>query len=257
MSSTRKISVIIITKNEEENITECLESVKWADEIVVVDSGSTDKTLELAGRFTGKIHFNKFTGYAAQKSYALSKAENEWVLSLDADERVTGELKDEILNLVDDKTDGFRIRRKNYFLGKEIKGCGWDNDYQLRLFRKSRTKLTERLVHEGFVVNGTVAKLKNPILHYSYRNFHDAMIKINNYSTLEAQEKYKRKKITAFGILFRPLWDFFQYFVLRKGFRDGVYGLLVSIMHALTKTQTYIKIWIMRNQDKDKAITGV
>jgi len=243
-----KISVVIITKNEAQNISDCLESVKWADEIIVVDSGSDDETISIAKRFTDKVLINEWKGFADQKSFAMNQASNEWILSIDADERVTEKLKDEILNSDLNQFDGYRIKRENYFLGKLIRGCGWGNDYQLRLFRKSKTKLTNRLVHEGFEVEGKIGQLKNSMLHFSYRNFSDAITKINHYSTLEAIEKQNRKKVTAFTIVVTPVVAFLQHFFLRKGFIDGIYGLFVSIMHAITKLQVQLKIWELKNR---------
>lgn len=243
-----KISVVIITKNEAQNISDCLESVKWADEIIVVDSGSEDETISIAKRFTDKVLINEWKGFADQKSFAMNQASNEWILSIDADERVTEKLKDEILNSDLNQFDGYRIKRENYFLGKLIRGCGWGNDYQLRLFRKSKTKLTNRLVHEGFEVEGKIGQLKNSMLHFSYRNFSDAITKINHYSTLEAIEKQNRKKVTAFTIVVTPVVAFLQHFFLRKGFIDGIYGLFVSIMHAITKLQVQLKIWELKKR---------
>lgn len=243
-----RISVIIITKNESQNIRDCLESVRWADEIIVVDSGSSDDTVSIARQFTDKVFYNEWKGFAEQKSFAMNLASNDWLLSLDADERVTENLKDEILNSDLDEFDGYRIKRDNYFLGKLIRGCGWGNDYQLRLFKKSKTRLTDRLVHEGFEVEGKVGQLKNSMLHFSYRNFSDAFIKINHYSTLEAIEKQNRKNVNAFTIVITPVIAFLQHFFIRKGFIDGIYGLFVSIMHAITKLQVQLKIWELKNQ---------
>ncbi|MCL6494754.1 MAG: glycosyltransferase family 2 protein [Ignavibacterium sp.] len=243
-----KISVVIITKNEAQNISDCLESVKWADEIIVVDSGSEDETISIAKRFTDKVLINEWKGFADQKSFAMNQASNEWILSIDADERVTEKLKDEILNSDLNQFDGYRIKRENYFLGKLIRGCGWGNDYQLRLFRKSKTKLTNRLIHEGFEVQGKIGQLKNSMQHFSYRNFSDAITKINHYSTLEAIEKRNRKKVNAFTIIVTPVVAFLQHFFLRKGFIDGIYGLFVSIMHAITKLQVQLKIWELKNR---------
>ena len=243
MKNKNKISVTIITGNEEENIRECLESVKWADEIILVDSESTDKTVEIAKSFTEKVFIRKWEGYASQKNFAMEQAANEWVLSIDADERVTKELSEEILTLNFADYDGFKIKRENFFIGKQITGCGWGNDYQVRLFNKNKTKLTDRLVHEGFVVNGKLGTLKNSMIHYSYRNLKDGFSKINEYSSLEANEKAKRKRITGLRLVFFPVWAFIQHFFIRKGFRDGKHGLIVSLMHAMTKLQVYMKIW--------------
>lgn len=249
-----KISVIIITKNESQNIGHCLESVKWADEIIVVDSGSNDETVSIAKQFTDKVIFNDWKGFAEQKNFALSLAKNDWVLSIDADERITQNLENEILNSNLDHYDGYKIKRDNYFLGELIRGCGWGNDYQLRLFKKSKTKLTNRLVHEGFEVDGKIGQLNNSMLHFSYRNFKDAFMKINHYSTLEAIEKQNKKKVNSFTIVLTPIIAFLQHFILRKGFIDGIYGLFVSIMHAITKLQVQLKIWELKksksnNQD--------
>lgn len=249
MENKNKISVTIITGNEESNILECLESVKWADEIIVVDSESTDKTVEIARLFTEKVFVRKWEGFAAQKSFAMNQATNDWVLSLDADERSTQELAEEILNSDIEKFDGYKIRRENYFIGKAITGCGWGNDYQIRLFNKNKTRLTNRLVHEGFIVDGKIGTLKNPMIHYSYRTLKTGFSKINEYSSLEAEEKANRKKITGLRLVFFPVWAFLQHYIIRKGFKDGKHGLIVSLMHAMTKLQVYMKIWEIKISD--------
>lgn len=256
MQVQNKISVVIITGNEEKNIRDCLKSVTWADEIIVVDSESNDNTANIAKEFTDKIFIHEWEGYAAQKTYALKLANNEWVLSLDADERVSQELADEIikLDLVDKSFEAYKIHRDNYFIGKLIKNCGWGNDYQLRLFKKSKTKLSARLVHEGFIVDGSTSVLKNSILHYSYQNLKDGFNKINEYSTLEANEKYKSKKINGLRIIVYPFLGFIQHYFFRKGFLDGKHGLMISLMHAITKLQVQMKIWELqrKNQIEDK-----
>ncbi len=249
-----KISVTIITKNEEENIEDCLRSVSWADEIILVDSGSKDKTVEIAKKYTDKIYHKDWVGFADQKSYALSLASNNWVLSLDADERITDELKDEIINKDLEKFDGYYVRRKNYFLDKEVKHCGWGSDYQLRLFMKEKTKLTERLVHEGFTVDGKVSKFNNQMIHFTHTDLKKTFAKINEYSTLEAEEKADRKKVNGFTIIFNPLIAFLQHYFIRKGFLDGVHGLMVSINHAMTKLQVYMKMWELKFVKKKREI---
>jgi glycosyltransferase involved in cell wall biosynthesis len=247
MNPLNKISVIIIAKNEEVNIEDCLKSAQWADEIIVVDAESDDRTVEIAKKYTDKVFVHKWEGYAKQKRFALSLTANEWILSIDADERITPELKQEIEGKTYGSTDAFKIRRKNYFLGKHITGCGWDNDYQLRLFKKSLADVTDKLVHESFFVKGKVEKLNGRMLHYPYRNLRDAFIKINNYSTLEAQQKYKNKHVTPVDFIIHPVSAFLQHFILRKGFKDGKYGLMVSLLHAMTNLQTYMKMWELRN----------
>jgi glycosyltransferase involved in cell wall biosynthesis len=252
MHTQNKISVVIITGNEENNIKDCLQSVKWAAEIIVVDSESTDATVKIAKEFTDKVIIHKWEGYAKQKSFAISMANNEWILSLDSDERVTMELAEEILNydLQNSKYDAFKIRRENYFIGKKISYCGWEKDFQLRLFRKSKTKLNNKLVHEGFIVDGQIGTLKNVIQHYSYKNFNDGFLKINEYSSLEAQEKRERK-VSSFRTILIPLLGFYQYYIARKGFKDGKHGLMISLMHAMTKLQVQMKIWEIQQKKQE------
>jgi len=244
-----KVSVIIITKDEEKNISDCLRSVNWADEIIVVDSESTDRTVELAKQFTDKIFISKWEGYASQKRYALSLAANEWVLSVDADERITPELKEEIFNLSTGDYSGFRIRRKNFLLKKEISSCGWEKDYQLRLFKKNKTDLNERLVHEKFVAQGKMGTLKNPMIHFTFSSFDDYLNKINIYTSLKAQELYKkRKRVGAWTIFSHTVSAFFAFFIFRRGFKDGVYGLIISLLHSVSTMMNYIKLWELQNK---------
>lgn len=248
-----KLSVIIITKNEEKNLTDCLESVNWADEIIVVDAFSTDRTIEIAKKYTEKVFQKEWIGFADQKSYALNLASNEWILSLDADERVSESLKSKLLNLLSDlseiqKFSGYKIKRDNYFLGHKMNSCGWNKDYQIRLFKKSRTKLTNRLVHEGFEVSGSIGIIKEPIIHLSYKSFKDAIDKINHYSTLEALEKSTKHKSNLFTIIFYPILYFTQHFIFRYGFIDGIYGFFVSLLHAWTKMLVQIKIWELQQK---------
>ncbi len=250
-----KISVVIIAGEEEANIAECLESVKWADEIVVVNSESKDRTVEIARKFTDRVVTKKWEGYAAQKKFSMDEARNEWVLSIDADERVSPELHQEISNLDFSIVDGFYIPRRNYFLGKVIRSCGWSPDYQMRLFRKSNARLTARMIHEGFEVDGKTAHLSSELIHYTHRTITDTLKKIEEYSTLEAEEKATRKRMTGMKVFFKPVWEFFHHFVVRRGFTDGVHGLMVSVIHAMTKAQVYMKIWEIQNvRDKRETV---
>jgi len=239
-----KISAIVITKNEEKNIELCLGSINWVDEIIVVDSESEDRTVELAKKFTDKVFIKKWEGYVPQKRYALSLASCEWVLSIDADERISPELKEEIIKEETDQLDGFFIRRENYFFGKKITTCGWNKDFQLRLFRKSKTELPERPVHEGFKVNGKIGQLKNVITHNTFSSFHNYLKKVNEYTSLRAEEVYKsKKKITVFTIFSHAFSAFFRYYISLKGFKDGMQGLIISFVHSVNNMLTYVKIW--------------
>ena len=245
-----KISVIIITKNEEENIRDCLNSIKWADEILIVDSGSKDKTIEIAKGFTEKIFEKKWEGFAVQKRYALSLTSNELVLNLDADERVSEKLKEEIQGL-NFSYDGYFIPRENYFLNKKITTCGWEKDNQLRLFKKSSAKVTEKLIHEGFVVDGKVDYLKNPIVHFTFTSIEKSFSKINSYSTLQALEVYRnKKKVTSGTIVSHGLSAFLRYYFSLKGYKDGIFGLMISLFNSITTLLTYMKIWEYQNFKK-------
>ena len=245
-----KISAIIIANNEEKNIRECLESVSWCDEIILVDSESTDRTVEIAKEFTDKIFIKKWEGFAVQKRFSLEKASNELVISIDADERVSPQLKNEIEKILDSNAqfDGFKIPRENYFLNKKIKYCGWGNDFQLRLFKKSKAKVTDRKVHEGFIVDGNVGKLDNALIHYTHQKISETINKINHYSTLEAEEKFGKKKVKPLQILTHPIAAFLNHFISRKGYKDGVHGLMISLIHAMTNMLTYMKLWEMQNK---------
>jgi glycosyltransferase involved in cell wall biosynthesis len=239
-----KISAIVITKDEEKNISDCLSSVQWANEIIVVDAESEDKTVELAKQFTDKIFIRKWEGYVPQKKFALSLTSNEWVLSVDADERITPELKNEIQNITSNDYTGYKIRRKNFLFSKEITSCGWGNDYQLRFFRKDKTDLTDRLVHEGFTVDGRIGKLENPMLHYTFSSFTDYFSKINYYTSLKAQELYnKKRRVNGWTIFSHTVSAFFLFFITKRGFKDGVYGLIISLLHSVSTMLNYIKLW--------------
>ena len=239
-----KISVIIITRNEEENIEPALKSVEWADEIIVVDSGSEDKTIDITKKYTNRIYKKEWQGFVEQKKYALGLASYEWVLSIDADERVSPELKEEIMKKQPENFDGFNVRRRNYFFNREITTCCWDKDYQLRLFKKSKVDLKERLVHEGFEVYGKVGKLENVIIHNTFSSLHNYFRKVNDYTTLQAEEMYKaKKKVTALMIWGHTFSAFFRYYISLKGFRDGMHGLIISFINSVSTLLTYTKIW--------------
>lgn len=245
-----KISAVIICMNEEKNLDECIRSIKWCDEIILIDSFSTDKSLSIANKYTDKIYQNEWKGFAEQRKFSLTKANYEWIFSLDADERCSEDLSEEIQTILSQnviKPNGFLIPRKSFFLGRWVKHSGWYPDYQLRLFRKDFVSIEDRLVHESYEVKGEIGKTKNNILHYTVKSISDFIIKINNYSTLSAIEN-SQKKINCVYILFKPFIEFIKKFVFQGGFLDGVYGVMVAFFHTITKILTYVKIWEIQNK---------
>jgi glycosyltransferase involved in cell wall biosynthesis len=247
-----KVSVAIITKNESRNIRECLESVRWADEIVVVDNGSCDDTREICEAYGAKVFLEAWKGFALQKNSAIEKVRNEWVLSLDADERIPAPLRQEIEGLFHEspECDGYFIARKNFFLGRWIRRCGWYPDYNLRLFRKSRGRFLERAVHERVEIEGRAGYLQNPMEHHTYRSLSDFLERMDRYSTLAAQEMAAQGRNFHLGdLLLRPPYTFFHMYLLRAGFLEGYHGFLLSSLYAFYTMAKYSKLRELQEND--------
>jgi glycosyltransferase involved in cell wall biosynthesis len=239
------ISVTIISRNEARNIEECLASVSWASEVVVVDQFSTDSTAEIARACGAKVFREPWHGFARQKNIALERARGPWILSLDADERVTGLLREEILQVLGEDSDfsGFFVPRKNFFCGKWIRHGGWYPDYTLRLFRKSAGRFAERSVHERVVVHGKTARLKQPLEHYTYRSIGDYVLRMERYSRLAAHELRRQGVSPSWStLLFRPLFTFFKMYALKRGFMDGREGLFLAASYAFYTFLKYERI---------------
>lgn len=229
------LSVTVITRNEAGNIEECLRSVLWADEIIVLDQFSEDGTGEKAEALGAKVFREPWKGFAAQKNSALSKAKGDWVLSLDADERVPEALRAEIKEAVAAKDGpvGFFIARKNHFAGKWIRHGGWWPDYCLRLFRRKDAGFEERAVHEKVLVKGRLGYLKTPLYHYSYRSVADFVVRMERYSRLAASEMGEEKRrFLLVSLLLRPPFTFLSMYLLRLGFLDGMEGLFLASSYA-------------------------
>ena len=240
-----KISVAIITKNEEANIRACLESVRWADDLVVVDSGSTDQTLTICREYPARIFVEEWKGFARQKNSAIAKTHHEWVLSLDADERIPLKLKEEIEKEInqDRPCNGYFIARKNFFAGRWIRHCGWFPDYNLRLFRKSRGRFQERAVHERVQIEGQAERLQNFLIHETYHSVGDFLQRMDRYSTLAAREMDQEgKQFRIFDLLFRPPFTFFQMYLIRLGFLEGYWGFLLSGLYSFYTFAKYSKL---------------
>ncbi len=242
------ISVIIITKNEAASIARCLESVSWADEVIVLDSGSTDDTVEICRKFTQHVHETDWPGFGPQKNRALDLATGDWVFSLDADEWVTAELHEEIQRVVATAGGqaGYRIPRLSSFCGREMRHSGWWPDYVVRLFRRGRARFSDDIVHERVVVDGKVGTLINPIRHETFQDLEDLLDKMNSYSTLSARklrERGKRASLTA--AVLKSLWAFFRTYVLRRGFLDGREGFMLAVSTAEGTYYRYAKALLL------------
>lgn len=252
-----KVSATIIVLNEEKNIRDCLESVGWADEIIVSDTGSTDKTVELCRSLGARVYEDQWRGYGAQKNLCAERARNDWILNIDADERVSPELKAEISAVLenapggggggDGGTDGYYIPRKNFFGARWIRHCGWWPDYNLRLYRKSSGRFAEKLVHEAVEIDGTKGYLKNPLVHHTYEDVEDYLERAERYSTLAAKQMLLEGRRThALDILVRPAFTFLKMFVLKRGFLDGSTGLMLSKLYASYTRAKYAKLREMK-----------
>jgi len=252
-----KISVILATYNEEKNIKDCLESVKdLADEIVIVDGTSTDKTVEIASRYTKKIFIRENPlMFHKNKQYAIEKATGDWILYLDADERVTSDLEKEIKSKIHppagragnpkSKVNGFWIPRKNIIFGKWIRHTGWWPDYQLRLFRRGKAFLPCKSVHEQPQLTGKADYLKNPLIHYNYQTVSQFVQKLNALYTENDKNVFlaERKKFNWQDVIQFPAAEFLKRFFRQEGYKDGFHGLVLSILQAFSAFVTFAKIW--------------
>lgn len=242
------VSVVIITKDEEKNIAPCLESVKWADEIIVVDDYSSDKTVEIAQRYTEKVIQRKMDVEGRHRNWAYAQAKNKWVLSLDADERVTPELKDEISGYfnhgLSSDFKGYTIPRRNYIGDYWVRYGGWYPSPQLKFFDKDNFKWEEVEVHPRAFLDGACGRMKNDIVHYSYKDFGNFLYKINSQTTWEAKKWVDDKREISLGkALWRAIDRFFRGYIRKKGYKDGFIGFMVGIFASLYQVMSYAKYW--------------
>jgi glycosyltransferase involved in cell wall biosynthesis len=229
------LSVLIPTLDEEENLPECLESCSFASEIVVVDSGSRDATRDIAERFGATVRVREFDDHASQKNWGLDRVTHRWVLVLDADERVTPELRVEIERVLSSEANpsGYWIRRRNHFLGRPIRGCGWQRDKVLRLFDRTRGRYAPRRVHEKIEITGPVRNLQHHLTHYTCRDLSTWIRKAERYALLGAEEaQAKGRRPRAGDLVLRPAMRFLKQYVLQAGFRDGAEGRILCTVSA-------------------------
>ena len=245
-----KITAIIPTLNEAIHIEDAIKSVSFADEIIVIDSFSNDDTIALAKKQDVTIIQRVFDDYSTQKNFAIAKAKHEWIYILDADERVTPALREEILDCLKDPSDfvGFHIHRTFYFAGKKINYSGFQHDKVIRLFRKDKCKYNGKIVHERIEAEGKVGFLKNKIEHYTYRSYDHFITKLNRYAALKAHILYnKNKRATFFHILIKPPFKFFIHYFIRLGFLDGFRGFILSVVLSYGVLARYIKLWLLKH----------
>ncbi len=250
-----KLSVVIITLNEDKNIRRCLESVKWASEIIIVDSGSTDNTEAICKEYNCKIIKSPWLGFGKTKQVAVSYASNDWILSIDSDEEVTPLLMKEIQDLLLTKPDynGYRVKRISYYLGKIIKHCGWNKDYTLRLFNKQFGNFNDKPVHEYVVVSGDIGLLNHPMMHYTYPDLNSHFCKMKRYAELGADVLYQRNRMTTPAMaLLRGISKFLKMYILQLGFLDGRNGFLLSINSGWGVYLKYLLLW---EKNKSKSST--
>jgi glycosyltransferase involved in cell wall biosynthesis len=245
-----RLSAIIITKDEAANIGDCLGSLAFCDERIVVDGGSRDDTVRLARQKGARVETNEWKGFGLQKNYALSLANGDWVLSIDADERVTPELARTIRAAMDGSADGYEIPRRSSFCGRMMRHSGWFPDRVLRLFRRGRAHFTDDAVHERVVCDGVVARLKEPLLHYPVARLEDAIRRIDQYSTLGAEKLIASgRRVSALSGVLHGAGTFLRVYLLKLGFLDGTAGFMLAVANAEGAYYRYQKAWLRQRRD--------
>jgi glycosyltransferase involved in cell wall biosynthesis len=241
-----RLSVVVVTRNEEERIRACLEAAAWADELIVVDAESEDKTASIARELTDHVIVRPWPGFAAQKNHGLEVARGAWILSLDADEIVSPALRADIERVVerDGPADGYAVPRRNIFWGRWVRHGGLYPDRQVRLFRRGRGRFSEHAVHESVQVDGVVARLAGHLEHRSYRDVSDFLARADRYSTLAAEDVIARGgRVRAWDFVLRPLGRFVGMYVLARGFLDGSRGFLLAALYAYYVLIRCAKVW--------------
>jgi glycosyltransferase involved in cell wall biosynthesis len=247
-----RLSAILITKNEAKNISDCLDALAFCDERIVVDSGSADQTVELARSKGARVVAHAWQGFGPQKNFALSLAEGDWVLSIDADERVSPALAAEIRHAIAaGPAVGYELSRSSTFCGRRMRHSGWNPDHVLRLFRRGQARFSDDAVHERVICNGTVARLSQPLLHYPVERLEDAFSRADRYSTAGAEMLAKSGKRVSFMTgIWHGLWTFIRVYFLRAGFLDGREGFLLAVANAEGTYYRYMKAWLIgRSRD--------
>jgi len=245
-----KLSVCIVTYNEEENIRKCLESVAWAEEIIVVDSFSTDETVAICREYTDRIFQRPWPGHIEQKNFALEQATRPWVLCLDADEYLSPQATAEVIREVSSASntfDGFILPRHSYYLGRWINHGGWYPDYKLRLFRRGKARWGGKNPHDKLILDGKSQYLKGDILHTVYRDLSDQLRTVDSFSGIVAREWFREgKRFNPFAFLFHPPIKFLETYIFKLGFLDGYPGLIIALVSSFYCFLKYAKLWELK-----------
>ena len=244
------VTVTIITLNESRHIAAAIDSAAWADEILVVDSGSTDDTVSIATAKGVRVMSRTWPGYVDQKNYAASVASHDWIFSLDADERVTPSLAAEVRTIVDGNSTerAFRVPRVTFHLGRWVRTTDFYPDYQTRLYDRRAARWQGKYVHESVAADGPVGQLKNELQHYSYRDLSDHLDRINQYSTLAARQMHESgRRATPIDLLLHPPAAFLRNYLVRGGFADGMAGLTISLVNAYSVLLKFAKLWELQH----------
>jgi glycosyltransferase involved in cell wall biosynthesis len=254
-----RLSVTVITHNEGHHIAGALESVAWADEIIVVDSGSSDDTVAIAGRYATRVVQHQWTGYGTQKNFAADLASHDWILSIDADERVAPALADEIRTRLEQGPDaaGYAVCRVAHYLGRWIRSTDWYPDFHVRLYDRRTARWSEDAVHESIRCSGRVERLRGELQHYPYRDVSEHLAKIDRYTTLIARQwAADGRRTAAWEAIVYPRLAFLRNFILRRGFLDGHTGLVVSLLNSYYVSLKYVKLFEMQQAGSSAATSS-
>jgi glycosyltransferase involved in cell wall biosynthesis len=249
-----RLSAVVIAQNEERNIERCLESLRFADEVVVVDAYSEDRTAQIARSHGARVLYRAWHGFAAQKQFAVDQAGGDWILVVDADEEASGELAREIRSVVDGdpavSAAGYRIRRENFFMGSPMRHGPWRDDYNVRLFRKGKGSVSPRPVHEGIVLSGEAGTLRSPLFHYTHQTLSESFRRLNRYTTLEAGERAGRRRIGLFDVIVPPFGVFLRYYIIGGCWKAGTRGFLLSAITAMYRSVLYAKTYLLQTESR-------
>jgi glycosyltransferase involved in cell wall biosynthesis len=254
-----KLSVVIATTNEEDCIRDCLESVKWADEIfVALDDRCNDGTEAICREYTDRVVRHEYETYALQLNWAFPHLSHPWIFVIDADEQVTPELAEHIKEVIEKdppEYNGFEMLRLSYFLGRRIRYCGWQNEYVPRLFRQGRVQYQEKRIHAGPIVDGVVGRIEGPLLHYTYSSLAEFVDVLNDYTTRGAEDALERgKKAAWYNVTLRPILRFVRMYLFQLGFLDGKEGLLLCSLGAFSVFSKYAKLWELQRKERNRAV---